>query len=72
LRAQDFVGRIAGSTTQNDGIDVEVTESSIMENVDAGIRKLAALRDRGIAVAVDDFGTGYSSLANPQSCPQRR
>ncbi len=63
LRAQNFVGEVVDSIAQSDGIDLEVTESAIMEDVDAGIQKLAALRERGIGVAVDDFGTGYSSLA---------
>jgi EAL domain-containing protein (putative c-di-GMP-specific phosphodiesterase class I) len=44
------------------GIDVELTESVLMEDIDANIEKLDALRRLGINVAIDDFGTGYSSL----------
>jgi diguanylate cyclase (GGDEF)-like protein/PAS domain S-box-containing protein len=45
------------------GIDLEVTESMLMGDLDAGIEKLTKLRDLGIGIAIDDFGTGYSSLA---------
>lgn len=43
-------------------IDVEVTESLLMEDVEQCIPLLQALRDLGCEVAIDDFGTGYSSL----------
>src|SRR5204862_4101905 len=38
------------------------TESLVMEDIEANIQKLQALRCLGIDVAIDDFGTGYSSL----------
>lgn len=41
---------------------IEVTETSIMTDVDENIRVLNALNKLGMSVAVDDFGTGYSSL----------
>lgn len=44
-------------------IDLEITESHLMESVTATIASLRAVRDLGVGVAVDDFGTGYSSLA---------
>jgi diguanylate cyclase (GGDEF)-like protein/PAS domain S-box-containing protein len=44
-------------------IDLEITESLIMANVEANIEKLNAVRALGMSVAIDDFGTGYSSLA---------
>ena len=44
------------------GIDIEVTETTLMENVAESMQKLAALRALGVGVALDDFGTGYSSL----------
>ena len=44
-------------------LDIEVTESVLMERSKSGAPILRALRARGVQVAVDDFGTGYSSLS---------
>ena len=67
LRQKDFVATVveAAHKTQEAGsmLDLEITESVIMENVDTIIPKLQTIRDLGTQIAVDDFGTGYSSLA---------
>jgi diguanylate cyclase (GGDEF)-like protein len=66
LRKQDFVDVFAQTLSAADddhGIDIEVTESIIMEDVAANIAKLLAIRELGVDIAIDDFGTGYSSLA---------
>jgi EAL domain-containing protein (putative c-di-GMP-specific phosphodiesterase class I) len=44
------------------GIDIEITESVIMDDVAGVIEKLKTIRDLGVSIAIDDFGTGYSSL----------
>ncbi|MDE1989559.1 MAG: EAL domain-containing protein [Betaproteobacteria bacterium] len=44
-------------------LDLEITETMVMDDVAANVRKIQALRDMGMNVAIDDFGTGYSSLA---------
>jgi diguanylate cyclase (GGDEF)-like protein/PAS domain S-box-containing protein len=44
-------------------IELELTESTIMENVDETIEVLKALRELGVHLSIDDFGTGYSSMA---------
>ncbi len=46
-----------------DLLELELTESAIMDNVPAAVGKLERLRSRGVQVALDDFGTGYSSLS---------
>jgi len=43
-------------------IDLEITESLIMEDIQGNIQKLDAVRALGVNIAIDDFGTGYSSL----------
>ena len=66
LRRRDFVERVLdgigalGSTDR--GLDIEITESMLMQDLEISIRKLSQLREAGFGVAIDDFGTGYSSL----------
>ena len=66
LRRRDFVDRvlasIAPSGSSAAGLDIEITESMLMHDLELSIRKLAQLREAGLGVAIDDFGTGYSSL----------
>jgi len=44
------------------GIDLEITESLVMEDIEASMKKLESVRVLGVGIAIDDFGTGYSSL----------
>jgi diguanylate cyclase (GGDEF)-like protein/PAS domain S-box-containing protein len=44
------------------GLDLELTESVLMDDLSGNIGKLCALQNRGVRIAIDDFGTGYSSL----------
>ena len=50
-------------------LELEITETQLMENLHLGIDKLNRLQSLGIGIAIDDFGTGYSSLARLRSLP---
>ncbi|TMH27469.1 MAG: EAL domain-containing protein, partial [Betaproteobacteria bacterium] len=65
LRQRDFVEAVERSAADGvspPAIELELTESLVMEDIEASIDKLTALRRLGIGIAIDDFGTGYSSL----------
>jgi PAS domain S-box-containing protein/diguanylate cyclase (GGDEF)-like protein len=66
LRRRDFVDcvlRIIGPSNRRPaGVDIEITESMLMQDIELSIRKLTELREAGVGIAIDDFGTGYSSL----------
>lgn len=46
------------------GLTIEITETTLMQNVEETARRLDSLKRLGVRIAVDDFGTGYSSLAH--------
>ena len=50
-------------------VELEVTETSLLHDLDAIRRVLHQLRDQGFRVAIDDFGTGYSSLTHLKHFP---
>ena len=50
-------------------LELEITESVMLHDIDTAVRKLIAIRDLGVRLAVDDFGTGYSSLSQLKRFP---
>ena len=65
LRKRDFVATVEEALKFGalpPGIDLEITESLVMADIEANMKKLEAVRVLGVSIAIDDFGTGYSSL----------
>ena len=54
---------LTGTGTDASQLVVEITEGVIMENADANIEVLKAMKSMGVRLSMDDFGTGYSSLS---------
>ena len=52
-----------------ESLELEITESVLMESFDMNLQKLRDLRDTGVKLALDDFGTGYSSLTYLKNLP---
>lgn len=61
--AEDLMEILRSTGTNTSSLELEITESILMENFDYINDKLNALRDAGIGVSLDDFGTGFSSLS---------
>ncbi|MCU0840688.1 MAG: EAL domain-containing protein [Thiobacillaceae bacterium] len=51
------------------GIEIEITESTLMRDMDGSVHKLRRLSDLGVEISIDDFGTGYSSLSYLKKLP---
>ncbi|GAB3550621.1 hypothetical protein GCM10027343_33870 [Noviherbaspirillum agri] len=73
FRHAAFADKLSGIITDA-GIDpsrleIEVTESAVMENIDDAVAILNRIKSLGVKVALDDFGTGYSSLSSLSSLP---
>lgn len=72
LRHRDFLDMLVGLWGPDERaglLEIEITESLILDDVKGTIANLEEIRSRGISVAIDDFGTGYSSLSYLASLP---
>jgi diguanylate cyclase (GGDEF)-like protein len=66
---EDIDRSLSSAGLNGESLNLEITESVLMENVETAIDVLAQLRKRSIGLSIDDFGTGYSSLSYLQSLP---
>jgi diguanylate cyclase (GGDEF)-like protein/PAS domain S-box-containing protein len=76
FREENFVQQVdqalAASGLPPECLDLEVTESLIMEDIQRATRTMRRLKDRGVQLSIDDFGTGYSNLNALRSFPLSR
>ena len=76
IEQDDFVDCIVSALKKHDfpgeKLEIEITESMLMTNIEQTVDKLNELHRVGVHVAIDDFGTGYSSLSLLQKLPIHR
>jgi len=65
----DIEDALADSGLDPEALTIEITETTLMRNVEETAGRLAAIKQLGVRIAIDDFGTGYSSLAHLQRFP---
>jgi diguanylate cyclase (GGDEF)-like protein len=66
----DMVAKaLANAALPPDSLELELTESILLQDTQAAVVTLRALRDIGVKLSIDDFGTGYSSLAYLKRLP---
>lgn len=63
---------LAQSGLNPDALELEITESTLMRNLEEATAAMSLLKQQGIKLAIDDFGTGYSSLSYLQHFPLDR
>ena len=70
----EHVGRLLQIEGESEPIELEleVTESGVVGDHEAGLGRLRAMKDLGVQIAIDDFGTGYSSLGQLRHLPLHR
>ncbi len=67
--AQKIVKLLVETGFPADRLEIEITESSLFDNLSLAQSIIGSLKNQGIQIALDDFGTGYSSLAHLRALP---
>jgi EAL domain-containing protein (putative c-di-GMP-specific phosphodiesterase class I) len=69
----DFVSMVVDTLTSSglapSLLELEITESKLVETVDINLKKLHELRESGVRFSIDDFGKGFSSLSYLKQLP---
>jgi EAL domain-containing protein (putative c-di-GMP-specific phosphodiesterase class I) len=66
---QTVIGALEESGLKPERLELEITESVMVQDFDAALATLHDLRNLGVSISMDDFGTGYSSLSYLRSFP---
>ncbi len=73
ITQSNFVAKVVDTMQRNnvsaEHLELEITESSFMFDLDEIVKSLERLKKLGLKIALDDFGTGYSSLSQLQALP---
>lgn len=76
FRERDWIGQVAAALAESGlephWLELELTESVIMQDPRTAVATMQALRDLGVQIAIDDFGTGYSNLSSLKTFPISR
>ncbi|MCP5160159.1 MAG: EAL domain-containing protein [Hahellaceae bacterium] len=67
--ASHVIQALSTARIQPDSLEIEVTETGVMQNPEKAIATLSKLQKSGIQISIDDFGTGYSSLSYLKKLP---
>jgi diguanylate cyclase (GGDEF)-like protein/PAS domain S-box-containing protein len=67
--AERILNHVSEAGIPTTALEVEITETVVMQNMDTAIDILRTLHEAGVGIAVDDFGTGYSSLSYLRKFP---
>ncbi|MDW8284445.1 MAG: EAL domain-containing protein, partial [Myxococcales bacterium] len=65
----EFVRLLRELRLSGHGLGIEITEGTLMRDMEGSVHKLRQLADMGVEISIDDFGTGYSSLAYLRRLP---
>ncbi|MDD4731271.1 MAG: EAL domain-containing protein [Desulfovibrio sp.] len=65
----DVIEALRKSGLEPDRLKLEITESTVMDDVETSLLRLERLKEEGIRISMDDFGTGYSSMSYLQKFP---